>query len=169
MKLHGPIAFVEIYGSNGAMSIRRRVRLTVGDTLRLGAPPPNHVSSPPAPSSSTRKLFAIFGPYGPIYFVARDLNLLDVPASGRKETHASPIYFWWRRFGEPSRNSSRVAALADCWRLRSAVVGGSGASRNWTHLSRIRKRQMKERPVRQKKVTRGAKAFRPEGAESIFR
>ena len=53
-------------------------------------------------------------PYGPIYFVARDLNLLDVLASGRKETHASPIYFWWRRFREPSRNSSRVAALADC-------------------------------------------------------
>lgn len=39
MKLHGPIAFVEIYGSNGAMSIRRRVRLTFGDPLRLGAPP----------------------------------------------------------------------------------------------------------------------------------
>ena len=114
MKLHGPIAFVEIYGSNGAMSIRRRVRLTFGDPLRLGAPPPNHVSSPSAPSSSKRKLFAIFGPYGPIYFVARDLNLLDVLASGRKETHASPIYFWWRRFREPSRNSSRVAALADC-------------------------------------------------------
>ena len=36
MKLHGPIAFVEIYGSNGAMSIRRRVRLTFGDPLRLG-------------------------------------------------------------------------------------------------------------------------------------
>ena len=33
MKLHGPIAFVEIYGSNGAMSIRRRVRLTFGDPL----------------------------------------------------------------------------------------------------------------------------------------
>ena len=58
MKLHGPIAFVEIYGSNGAMSIRRRVRLTFGDRLRLGAPPPNHV---------------------------------DVPASGRKKTHASSI------------------------------------------------------------------------------
>ena len=62
------------------------------------------------------------------YFVARAPNLLDVPASGRKETHASPIYFWWRRFGEPSRNSSRVAALADCWRFRSVVVGGSGDS-----------------------------------------
>ena len=96
------------------MSIRRRVRLTFGDPLRLGAPPPNHVSSPSAPSSSKRKLFAIFSPYGPIYFVARDLNLLDVLASGRKETHASPIYFWRRRFREPSRNSSRVAALADC-------------------------------------------------------
>ena len=151
------------------MAYRTMDRPTFADFLRLGASFPNHVSSLPAPSLSTRKLFAIFSPYGPIYFVARAPNLLDVPASGRKETHASPIYFWWRRFGEPSRNSSRVAALADCWRLRSAVVGGSGASRNWTHLSRIRKRQMKERPVRQKKVTRGAKAFRPEGAESIFR
>ena len=169
MKLHGPIAFVEIYGSNGAMSIRRRVRLTFGDPLRLGAPPPNHVSSPSAPSSSKRKLFAIFGPYGLSCFVAHTPNLLDVPASGRKETHASPIYFWWRRFGEPSRNSSRVAALAGCWRLRSVVVGGSGAPRNWTRLSQIRKKQMKEKPVRQKRVTRGHKASRPEGAESIFR
>ena len=33
-----------------------------------------------------------------------------------------------RRFGELSRNSSRVAALADCWRLRSAVAGGIGGS-----------------------------------------
>ena len=162
MKLHGPIAFVEIYGSNGAMSIRRRVRLTFGDPLRLGAPPPNHVSSPSAPSSSKRKLFAIFGPYGPSCFVAHTPNLLDVPASGRKETHASSI----RR---TSRNSSRVAALAGCWRLRSVVVGGSGAPRNWTRLSQIRKKQMKEKPVRQKRVTRGHKASRPEGAESIFR
>ena len=91
MKLHGPIAFVEIYGSNGAMSIRRRVRLTFGDPLRLGAPPPNHVSSPSAPSSSKRKLFAIFGPYGLSCFVAHTPNLLDVPASGRKKTHASSI------------------------------------------------------------------------------
>ena len=96
------------------MGYRTVDRPTFGDSLRLGASFPNHVSSLPAPSLSKRKLFAIFSPYGPIYFVARDLNLLDVLASGRKETHASPIYFWWRRFGEPSRNSSRVAALADC-------------------------------------------------------
>ena len=128
MKLHGPIAFVEIYGSNGAMSIRRRVRLTFGDPLRLGAPPPNHVSSPSAPSSSKRKLFAIFGPYGPSCFVAHTPNLLDVPASGRKETHASPLCFWRHRFGEPPRNSSRDAALADCWRLRSTVVAEAGVS-----------------------------------------
>ena len=151
------------------MAYRTMDRPTFADFLRLGASFPNHVSSLPAPSLSTRKLFAIFSPYGPIYFVARDLNLLDVLASGRKETHASPIYFWWRRFGEPSRNSSRVAALADCWRLRSVVVGGSGAPRNWTRLSQIRKKQMKEKPVRQKRVTRGHKASRPEGAESIFR
>ena len=110
------------------MAYRTMDRPTFADFLRLGASFPNHVSSLPAPSLSTRKLFAIFSPYGPIYFVARDLNLLDVLASGRKETHASPIYFWWRRFGEPSRNSSRVAALADCWRFRSVVVGGSGDS-----------------------------------------
>ena len=96
------------------MAYRTMDRPTFGGSLRLGASFPNHVSSLPAPSLSTRKLFAIFSPYGPIYFVARDLNLLDVLASGRKETHASPIYFWWRRFREPSRNSSRVAALADC-------------------------------------------------------
>ena len=151
------------------MAYRTMDRPTFADFLRLGASFPNHVSSLPAPSLSTRKLFAIFSPYGPIYFVARDLNLLDVLASGRKETHASPIYFWWRRFREPSRNSSRVAALAGCWRLRSVVVGGSGAPRNWTRLSQIRKKQMKEKPVRQKRVTRGHKASRPEGAESIFR
>ena len=151
------------------MAYRTMDRPTFADFLRLGASFPNHVSSLPAPSLSTRKLFAIFSPYGPIYFVARDLNLLDVLASGRKETHASPIYFWWRRVREPSRNSSRVAALAGCWRLRSVVVGGSGAPRNWTRLSQIRKKQMKEKPVRQKRVTRGHKASRPEGAESIFR
>ena len=101
---------------------------TFGDSIRLGASFPNLVSSPPAPSLSKRKLFAIFSPYGPIYFVARAPNLLDVPASGRKETHASPLCFWRHRFGEPLRNSSRVAALADCWRFRSVVVGGSGDS-----------------------------------------
>ena len=110
------------------MAYRTMDRPTFGDSLRLGVSFPTHVSSLPAPSLSKRKLFAIFSPYGPIYFVARDLNLLDVLASGRKETHASPIYFWWRRFGEPSRNSSRVAALADCWRLRFAVAGGIGGS-----------------------------------------
>ena len=83
------------------MAYRTMDRPTFADFLRLGASFPNHVSSLPAPSLSTRKLFAIFSPYGPIYFVARDLNLLDVLASGRKETHASPIYFWWRRFREP--------------------------------------------------------------------
>ena len=80
------------------MSIRRRVRLTFGDPLRLGAPPPNHVSSPSAPSSSKRKLFAIFGPYGPIYFVAHTPNLLDVHKS-------------------------------------YAVVGGSGGSLDFVHIS----------------------------------
>ena len=71
------------------MTYRTMDRLTFGDRLRLGASFPNHVSSLPAPSLSKRKLFAIFSPYGPIYFVARAPNLLDVPASGRKETHAS--------------------------------------------------------------------------------
>ena len=66
-------------------------RPTFADFLRLGASFPNHVSSLPAPSLSKRKLFAIFSPYGPIYFVARAPNLLNVLASGRKETHASSI------------------------------------------------------------------------------
>ena len=111
------------------MAYRTMDRPTFGGSLRLGASFPNHVSSLPAPSLSKRKLFAIFSPYGPIYFVARAPNLLNVPASGRKETHASPICFWRRRFGESLRNSPpRVAALADCWRLRFAVAGGIGGS-----------------------------------------
>ena len=127
------------------MAYRTMDRPTFGGSLRLGASFPNHVSSLPAPSLSKRKLFAIFSPYGPIYFVARAPNLLDVPASGRKETHASPICFWGRRFGEPSRNSSRVAALADCWRLRSDSSVEVGAPRIWIHLNRIRKKQMEEK------------------------
>ena len=62
-----------------------------GNSLRLGDPPPNHVSSSPSPSSLKQTLFAIFGPYGPSCFVAHTPNLLDVPASGRKKTHASSI------------------------------------------------------------------------------
>ena len=54
------------------------VSFLVGNSLRLGAPPPNHVSSSPSPSSLKQTLFAIFGPYGPIYFVAHTPNLLDV-------------------------------------------------------------------------------------------
>ena len=110
------------------MSISYDVSLLIGESLTPGG----FLSYPCVVTSSAQLIkaeaFAIFSPYGPIYFVARAPNLLDVPASGRKETHASPIYFWWRRFGEPSRNSSRVAALADCWRFRSVVVGGSGDS-----------------------------------------
>ena len=73
------------------MAYRTMDRPTFGDSLRLGVSFPTHVSSLPAPSLSKRKLFAIFSPYGPIYFVARAPNLLDVPASGRKKTHASSI------------------------------------------------------------------------------
>ena len=161
MKLHGPIAFVEIYGSNGPC------RFVGGSVSRLGIPYAwalpllttcRHLPRP-AHQSGT---FCNLRPYGPSCFVAHTPNLLDVPAlAARKLTR--------RRFGELSRNSSRVAALAGCWRLRSVVVGGSGAPRNWTRLSQIRKKQMKEKPVRQKRVTRGHKASRPEGAESIFR
>ena len=69
-----------------------------GNSLRLGAPPPNHVSSSPSPSSLKQTLFAIFGPYGPIYFVAHTPNLLDVHKS-------------------------------------YAVVGGSGGSLDFVHIS----------------------------------
>ena len=110
------------------MAYRTMDRPTFGGSLRLGASFPNHVSSLPAPSLSKRNLFAIFVLYGPIYDVAGDLHFLNVPASGRKETHASPLCFWRHRFGEPLRNRFRVAALADCWRFRSVVVGGSGDS-----------------------------------------
>ena len=82
---------------------------TFGDSIRLGASFPNLVSSPPAPSLSKRKLFAIFSPYGPSTLSPTGLNLLNVPASGRKETHASLIYFWERRFKEPSRINSHGA------------------------------------------------------------
>ena len=67
--------------------------------------------------------------YAAICVVANVLNRLDVSASGRKETRASPICFWWRRFGEPGRQQILgVAALADCWCLRSAVVDEAGCS-----------------------------------------
>ena len=44
------------------MTIRTMFRSWFGDTLRLGASPPNLVSSPPAPSSSGKKLFSAYGP-----------------------------------------------------------------------------------------------------------
>ncbi len=44
------------------MTIRTMIRCWFGDTLRLGASPPNLVSSPPAPSSSGKKLFSAYGP-----------------------------------------------------------------------------------------------------------
>ena len=99
-----------------------------GNSLRLGAPPPNHVSSSPSPSSLKQTLFAIFGPYGPIYFAARaPTSSTYRPLAARKLTR--------RRFvfgGAASENlcatAPRVAALADCWRLRFAVAGGIGGS-----------------------------------------
>ena len=76
-------------------------RFVGGSVSRLGIPS--------APSSSKRKLFAIFGPYGPSCFVAHTPNLLDVPASGRKKTHASSIR---RTFAQqlPRRCASRLLA-----------------------------------------------------------
>ena len=44
------------------MTIRTMFRCWFGEPLRLGASPPNFVSSPPAPSSSGRKLFSADGP-----------------------------------------------------------------------------------------------------------
>ena len=91
------------------MAYRTTERFTVGDSYCLGASFPNYVPLPPVPSLSKRNLFAIFVLYGPIYDVAGDLHFLNVPASGRKETHASLIYFWERRFKEPSRINSHGA------------------------------------------------------------
>ena len=69
------------------------VSLLIGESLTLGASFPTHVSSLPAPSLSKRKLFAIFSPYGPIYFVARAPNLLDVSAlAARKHTRRRFIF-----------------------------------------------------------------------------
>ena len=45
----------------------------------------------PRPAHQSGSIFAIFGPYGLSCFVAHTPNLLDVPASGRKKTHASSI------------------------------------------------------------------------------
>ena len=114
------------------MAYRTMDSPTFGDSLRLGVSFPTHVSSLPAPSLSKRKLFAIFSPYGPIYFVARAPNLLDVPASGRK-------------------GNSRVAALADCWRLRS-VVGGSGGSSHLDSSEPNSQKQLEEKTGREKIV-----------------
>ena len=127
------------------MAYRTTERFTVGDSYCLGASFPNYVPLPPVPSLSKRNLFAIFVLYGPIYDVAGDLNRLDVSASGRKETRASPICFWWRRFGEPLRNRFRVAALADCWRLRFDSSRRPRAPRTWIHLNRIYKKQLEEK------------------------
>ena len=74
------------------------------------------------------------------------LNLLNVPASGRKETHTSLIYFWERRFKEPSRINSHGAIPVGLLALRSAAVVGSGVPHKMSHLTRIDKRQMEERP-----------------------
>ena len=49
------------------------------------------------------------------------------------------------RFGEPSRNSSCVAALADCWRLRFDSSRRPRAPRTWIHLNRIYKKQLEEK------------------------
>ena len=49
------------------------------------------------------------------------------------------------RFGEPSRNSSCVAALADCWRLRFDSSRRTRAPRTWIHLNRIYKKQLEEK------------------------
>ena len=46
---------------------------------------------------------------GPSTLSPTGLNLLNVPASGRKETHTSLIYFWERRFKEPSLINSHGA------------------------------------------------------------
>ena len=73
------------------MAYRTTERFTVGDSYCLGASFPNYVPLPPVPSLSKRNLFAIFVLYGPIYDVAGDLHFLNVPASGRKETHALPL------------------------------------------------------------------------------
>lgn len=116
------------------MAYRTTERFTVGDSYCLGASFPNYVPLPPVPSLSKRNLFAIFVLYGPIYDVAGDLHFLNVPASGREETHALPL-----------RNSSCVAALADCWRLRFDSSRRPRAPRTWIHLNRIYKKQLEEK------------------------
>ena len=63
------------------MTIRTMIRCWFGDTLRLGASPPNLVSSPPAPSSSGKKLFQPMDLYAAICVVAHDLDRLDVHKS----------------------------------------------------------------------------------------
>jgi hypothetical protein len=47
-------------------------------------------------SLSKWKPLTIFGPYGPIFLTANAARLLDVPASGRKETHVASAKRNWR-------------------------------------------------------------------------
>ena len=44
------------------MTYRKMDHRTIYDRWRLGASPPNLLSSPPAPSSSGKKLFSAYGP-----------------------------------------------------------------------------------------------------------
>ena len=121
------------------MAYRTTERFTVGDSYCLGASFPNYVPLPPVPSLSKRNLFAIFVLYGPIYDVllATSISSTYRPLAARKLTRC--------RFGEPSRNSSCVAALADCWRLRFDSSRRPRAPRTWIHLNRIYKKQLEEK------------------------
>ena len=115
-----------------------------GNSLRLGAPPPNHVSSSPSPSSLKQTLFAIFGPYGPIYFAARaPTSSTYRPLAARKLTR--------RRFVFGGTASENLCATAPAsLRYQIADVSGPpsslrpGAPRIWTHLIRICKKQMEK-------------------------
>ena len=126
------------------MTYRTMDRLTFGDRLRLGASFPNHVSSLPAPSLSKRKLFAIFGPYGPIYFAARaPTSSTYRPLAARKLTRRRSVFG-----GTASENLCATAPAS--LRYQIADVSGPpsslrpGAPRIWTHLIRICKKQMEK-------------------------
>ena len=60
------------------MAYRTMGHLTFGDSWCLGAFPPNHVSSLPAPSLSGKKLFQPMDLYAASSVVAHNLNLLAI-------------------------------------------------------------------------------------------
>ena len=119
------------------MAYRTTERFTVGDSYCLGASFPNYVPLPPVPYQSGIFLQSSCYMGLSTMLLATSISSTYRPLAARKLTRC--------RFGEPSRNSSCVAALADCWRLRFDSSRRPRAPRTWIHLNRIYKKQLEEK------------------------